>query len=109
MAVLSVLLALWFTGAEPRALQTSPQNQVIEDIRVLGNRRISGAAIKNQIQSKRGDVLNPAVIQRDVRAIYALGQVDDVKVNAEDGEKGGVIVSFVVQERPFIRRVEYMG
>src|SRR5437867_7423433 len=108
MSVLSVLLALWFTGAEPQTLQTPPQNQVIEDVRFSHNRRVRSDTLKYQVQTKRGDVLNQAVIQRDVRTIYALGSIDDVKVYTEDGEKG-VIVTFWVQERPYIRKVEYQG
>ena len=109
MSVFSVLLALWFAGAKPQALQTpTSERQVIADVVVTGNRRVRGDAIKYVLQTKRGDVLNPAVVQRDVRAIYALGTIDDVKVNSEDSEKGA-IVTFVITERPYIRKVEFMG
>src|SRR5262245_187654 len=107
MSVFSMLLALWFAGARPQPLQT-PTNQtqqLIEDVRVTGNRRVQSRAIIYVLQTKKGDVLNAGIIQRDVRAIYALGTIDDVKVQSEQGEKGA-IVTFVIQERPYIRKVE---
>src|SRR6266446_5726064 len=108
LSVLSVLLALWFTGAAAQAVQPPTQNQVIEDVRFSGNRRVRSDTLKYQVQTKKGDVLNQAVIQRDVRTIYALGSIDDVKVYTDQGEKG-VIVNFWIQERPYIRQVVYQG
>src|SRR5258705_6236910 len=107
--VLSVLMALWFAGAKPHALQTPPsQSQVVEDVRFTGIRRVRSDALKYVVQTKKGDILNQSTVQRDVRAIYALGTIEDVKVHSEPGEKG-VVVTYVVQERPYIRRVAYMG
>jgi outer membrane protein insertion porin family len=108
MSLFPVLLALWFAGAEPQALQRSPQNQVVEDVRFTNNHRARTETLRYQVQTKKGDILSQTIIQRDMRAIYALGAIDDVKVYAERGENG-VIVTFWIQERPYIREVRYEG
>jgi outer membrane protein insertion porin family len=47
-------------------------------------------------------------IQRDVKAIYGSGFVDDVRVDVERIE-GGLTVSFIVDEKPAIREVKVSG
>src|SRR5262249_27382790 len=83
-------------------------NQVIEDVRFTNNHRTRSDTLQYQVQTRIGETLNQATIQRDVRAIFALGSIDDVKVYTEKGSRG-VIVTFWIQERPYIRQVEYHG
>src|SRR5262249_45101966 len=61
------------------------------------------------ISTREGDVYNPAQLDRDVRAIYAQGYFDDVKVFAEDGTRGGKIITFEVKERPLLLEIKYNG
>ena len=44
----------------------------------------------------------------DIRAIFSLGFFDDVQVRVEDFE-GGVKLTYVVTERPFVRDVLFSG
>ena len=52
--------------------------------------------------------LQPLQLTEDLRAIFALGFFDDVQARVEDFE-GGVKVTLVVMERPFVRDVEFVG
>ena len=105
--VLSVLLALLFTGIGPQTLQTPDPNR-IEDVRVAGNRRIPTETIKYNLQTKPNDRFNPNVIRRDIKTLYALGHFDDIRVDEEEG-KSGKIITFVVREKKLIRSVKYDG
>lgn len=92
-----------------RLLAQSPQPPIIiKDIAVEGNRRVQGAVILGRVQSTVGSVFSPARLSDDLRAVYALGFFDDVQMRVEDFE-GGVQVTFVVVERPFIRDIEFAG
>ncbi len=64
--------------------------------------------ILGRVQSTVGSPFIPARLADDLRAIYALGFFDDVQMKAEDFE-GGVRITFVVVERPFVRDVEFAG
>jgi len=75
---------------------------------VAGNRRVQEAVILNRIRSSVGTPFNPSQASEDLRNVFGLGFFDDVQLKVEDFE-GGVKVTFVVVERPFIRDVEFVG
>jgi outer membrane protein insertion porin family len=105
MTVFTVLLAVVFNGTQ--LLQTPDLNR-IEEVRVSGNRRIPTDTIKHNLQTKPGEQLDKDVIRRDIKALYALGHFDDIRVEEEVG-KTGQIVTFVVKEKKVIRTVKYDG
>src|SRR5216117_63912 len=102
-----LLLALVFTGVEPQTLQP-PNLTRIEEIRVSGNIRIPKETIKYNLQTREGNQLDRITVRRDIKALYALGLFDDIRVEEEDG-KTGKIVTFIVKERKLIRTVKYEG
>jgi outer membrane protein insertion porin family len=75
---------------------------------VEGNRRVQEAVILGRIRSSVGSPFNPSQASEDLRAIFNLGFFDDVQMKVEDFE-GGVKITFVVVERPFVRDVEFVG
>jgi outer membrane protein insertion porin family len=103
-----VFLAMILSALRLDAAQ-DPNANKIESVEVRGNRRIPKDTIKYHIQTKPGDVLRPEVIQRDVKELYAQKFFDDIRVDAEDGEHGGIVVIFVVKERPLIRSIDFAG
>jgi outer membrane protein insertion porin family len=86
--------------------QTRPV--LVKELTVEGNRRVQEAVILGKIQTKIGTAFNPSQLTEDLRAVFALGFFDDVQVKVEDFE-GGVKVTFVVMERPFVRDVDFVG
>jgi outer membrane protein insertion porin family len=93
-------------SAAPTAAQTRPV--LVKEVAVQGNRRVQEAVILGKIQTKIGTVFNPSQLTEDLKAIFALGFFDDVQLKVEDFE-GGVKVTFVVMERPFVRDVDFVG
>ena len=107
MKLFAVFIALFLNGVEPQILRT-PNPDMVEAVDVRGNRRIPSDTIKYNLQIKPGDVVNTALIQRDMKALYALGYFDDIKVEEEDGDRGKIII-FRVVEKPLIRIIDYEG
>ena len=107
MQITSLVLAIIFSLLPASRPQESQPR--VEGIEIRGNRRIPVDTIKYNIQMKSGDTLNPEIIRRDIKTLYAQGFFDDIRVDAEDGKNGGVIVAFIVKERPLIRRVDFTG
>jgi outer membrane protein insertion porin family len=81
----------------------------IESIEITGNRRIESDAIKVQLRSRRGAQLDPATLRDDVHALWKLGTFSDVQIAIEDTAAGRAAVTFVVTERPAIRKVLIAG
>ncbi|MEW6673774.1 MAG: outer membrane protein assembly factor BamA [Thermodesulfobacteriota bacterium] len=80
----------------------------IVDIRIEGNNRIEADAIRKQTQAKTGDLYQTGSLSKDLKAIYAMGYFDDVRILAEDAP-GGKIVIFKVKEKPTIRYIRLSG
>jgi outer membrane protein insertion porin family len=104
--VLAVLVSL---VAVPAGAQGPAQAPIlIKELTVEGNRRVQDAVILGRVKSTIGAPFNPSSLSEDLRAIFGLGFFDDVQMRVEDFE-GGVKVTFVVMERPFVRDVDFAG
>src|SRR5260370_16222999 len=93
----------------PTALASRTQNVIVEQVLIRGNRRIPESTIKIWIGTREGDPYSPAQIERDIRALYAQGHFEDVKIYAEEGTRGGKIITFEVSERPLLLEIKYEG
>jgi outer membrane protein insertion porin family len=87
---------------------TCDEREKIADIVIKGNRRIETAAIANALSMKVGEFLYADRVDADIRAIYRLGQFQDVRAESEKGDKGVVLV-FTVVEKPIVRDVKFEG
>src|SRR5690242_1906247 len=94
---------------EPPATGKGAQNVPVEQVLIRGNRRIPESTIKIWIGTRESDPYNPQQLDRDVRALYAQGHFADVKVFAEEGARGGKIITFEVVERPLLLDIKYEG
>jgi outer membrane protein insertion porin family len=84
------------------------QNQVIQSIRVIGNRRIPKETIKARMFSHEGETYDPISIERDFNSLWNTGYFEDLRIEREDTEKG-IILDVFVRERPTIREINYKG
>ncbi|MFY9558077.1 MAG: outer membrane protein assembly factor BamA, partial [Blastocatellia bacterium] len=89
--------------------QASSQNVTVEQVLIRGNRRIPESTVKIWIGTREGDPFNLTQLDRDVRALYAQGHFEDVKVFVEEGTRGGKIITFELKERPLLLDIKYEG
>jgi len=85
------------------------QEVTVEAVHIIGNRRIPESTVKIWITTREGEPYNPATLDRDIRALYAQGHFEDVRVFAEDGNRGGKAVTFEVKEWSLILDIKYDG
>src|SRR5579885_699128 len=93
----------------PSAIQGQVASNVIEAIDFRGARRVPQDTLRSMIFSKVGDVYNPETLRRDFMALWNTNRFDDIKLQTERGERGGIVVTFVVTERPVVRDIKYEG
>lgn len=84
------------------------EGEKIVEVVVKGNRRIEKSAVLNVIKMKAGDTLESDKTDTDIRAIYKMGQFQDVQAATEASEKGTVLV-YVVVEKPIVRSIQFIG
>ena len=111
LAVLSIAIATssFFVASRVRAQQ--PQQRLVEEVDIIGNRRLRKDDIIYYIQTRPGDQFNPAQVERDLQTILSLGFFDKVetRVAVEDAPRGGLRVTFYVKELPIIRDIQFEG
>src|SRR2546421_5525161 len=98
-----------FAHLQTFVLANRVQNVTVEQVLIRGTRRIPESTIKIWIGTREGDPYNPVQLDRDVRALYAQGHFEDVKVYAEEGTRGGKVITFEVRERPLLLDIKYEG
>ncbi len=110
-AAISLVLGVtfFFNPAPARAQQ--PQQRLVEEVDIIGNRRLRKDDILYYIQTRPGDPYSPAQVERDLQAILQLNFFDKVgtRVTTEDAPRGGVRVIFEVKELPIIRDIQFEG
>ncbi|MFZ5475631.1 MAG: outer membrane protein assembly factor BamA [Myxococcota bacterium] len=86
----------------------APAEGTVARVEVVGLRRVEEAAILDAILLRGGEQLEEWKVRRDLRAVWATGFVDDVVVEKLD-TPDGVVVRFVVKEKPAVREVRIAG
>jgi len=79
----------------------------VDEVLLRGTQRVDRAAVAAAVTAQPGTVTEKAV-EKDIRAIFALGQFSDVRAefNEEEGKK---ILTYLVVERPLVRRIKFEG
>ncbi|MEZ0265680.1 MAG: outer membrane protein assembly factor [Phycisphaerae bacterium] len=84
------------------------RGRLIEEVRVVGNRTIPAAVVRNLIRTREGAKFDPATVDEDYQRVYALRKFANIKPKVEPTETG-VIVVFEVEEQPQVTAVVFRG
>jgi outer membrane protein insertion porin family len=91
-----------------KAQPAAPKQTLVEAVEFRGNRRIPSSTLRAQIFTRPGDVYNETSLERDFMALWNTGYFDDIRLEAQDG-KTGMIVIFFVREKKLVRAITYKG
>ena len=110
LGVLAGITTIFAAAGPVTAQQTQPQ-RLVENVEVIGNRRLRKDDILYYIQTRPGDPYNEAQIQRDYQTLLTLNFFDKTatRVFTENAPRGGVNVIFEVKELPIIRDMTFEG
>ena len=101
--IAAVLAALLAAATVPAAAQGF-EPFAVRDIRVEGLQRTEPGTVFSYLPVKVGDTIDEAKARSALRALYATGFFQDVRLEAE----GNVLVVFV-RERPAIAQIDFSG
>jgi len=94
--------------------ETKPETSIkVPSLKVMrvqfrGNRKVEDDAIKVNLHTLPSSSLNKEFLQEDVRTIWKMGYFEDVQVETADAP-GGVVVTYVLKEKPAIRKIYVSG
>ncbi|HUE81272.1 MAG TPA: outer membrane protein assembly factor BamA [Pyrinomonadaceae bacterium] len=108
---LSVLIVFVSILAAPESVSAEQSQRLVEQVDIIGNRRLRKDDLLYYIQTRPGDPYNEQQVQRDFQTLLQLGFFDktETRVAIEDGARGGINVIFEVRELPIIRDLQFEG
>ncbi|MGH9880977.1 MAG: POTRA domain-containing protein, partial [Pyrinomonadaceae bacterium] len=108
---LSGLIVLAYILLAPASALAQQTQRLVENVDIVGNRRLRKDDILYYVQTRPGDPFNEQQVQRDLQTILQLGFFDKTatRVLTEEGARGGVNVIFEVRELPIIRDLQFEG
>ncbi|HXQ72044.1 MAG TPA: outer membrane protein assembly factor BamA [Pyrinomonadaceae bacterium] len=108
---LGLLLGIFVSFATPPRVTAQTQQRLVENVEIVGNRRLRKDDILYYIQTRPGDVYNVDQVQRDYQTLLSLTFFDKTatRVLTENGPRGGVNIIFEVKELPIIRDLTFSG
>jgi len=74
--------------------------KLIEGIEFQGVKGIAPETLKALVFIKVGDVYNEEALRNQFSALWKTGRFEDIQVKTEPGPRGGVIINFIVIQRP---------
>src|SRR5689334_6569987 len=101
-------LTLWPTMGSAQ-FSSAPKVTKVQ-IKHVGPAGVSDEFIRGNIRIKPGDPYLPPAMDDDVHNLYATGFFYDIRVTREDDPSGGgVILTYVVQEKPKLMDIKFQG
>jgi outer membrane protein insertion porin family len=76
----------------------------IQNIRVIGNKRVEPETVRSYLTFSSGDAYDPAQIDESLKALFATGLFTDVRIRRE-----GSTIVIIVAENPIVNRVAFEG
>lgn len=83
--------------------------QIVQEVRIEGNRRVPTPEILRQLKSKAGRYFDPDLLQQDVQAIWRMQTIRRVHGPFLDRSESGIVVTFQVEEHPVINELVFVG
>ena len=90
----------------------SQQQRAVEEVDIIGNRRLRKEDILYYIQTRAGDPYNAAQVERDLQTILSLGllrQGRNARLHGRSVRAAACVVIFEVRELPIIRDIQFEG
>lgn len=85
--------------------------RMVEELVIEGNRRLTDEELARRVRTRPGDKYDAQQVRRDLQALLDISFLDKTatRVSTEEGQRGGVVVIFTVQELPVIRDLVFQG
>ncbi|MEP6994447.1 MAG: outer membrane protein assembly factor BamA [Acidobacteriota bacterium] len=88
-------------------VSTDPADRII-GIRVLGYQTVSPDTIAHYLGIKVGEAYDPEKIRGNFRALWDVGLLENLRIDAERSPSGVTLV-VTIEERPIVKTVEFTG
>lgn len=102
--LLACLKVLFITCVLSNSVYAENNQDIITDLKVAGNKSLSGSAILAKVKVRKDDFLSQEILNEDIKRLYATGYFENVKVQLEPFKEGKRVI-FQVQEKPILKEI----
>jgi outer membrane protein insertion porin family len=81
---------------------------IVDDIRIIGVKKVEPEAILEKIAIKKGAVLDNYTLKRDIEKIYEMKFFENIEAHHLIENKKNIL-EFKIKEKPIIAKIEYAG
>lgn len=106
--LISLIVYLCAPGMIVPAAFAQTKGKIIKGVEIRGNKRVDKETILFYIKSKKGEGFSSSTLNEDIKAIYSLGQFEDIRVETQDFQDGIKLI-YIVKEIPSIRDIFFAG
>jgi outer membrane protein insertion porin family len=104
------VFVLMATTADAQSTASRYAGRAVEEIRVqIDTTPTSDSALLGLVASRIGDPLSIAAVRESIQHLYGLGRFQDVRVEAADAPRGGVLLTFTLVPTHTIDRIAFRG
>ena len=116
--LLACFLGLMLSSVTARADGDIPIGRRIEKIGFRGNVKVEAAAMQRALSTEERFGVKPAeegqplkleTIQEDLKTLWKMRSFDDVRIEWEEGDSGGILLNYVVREKRSLRKIYVSG
>jgi outer membrane protein insertion porin family len=79
------------------------------DVKFVGPAAVSEDFVRGNIRLKAGTTYQALLSQDDVHSLYATGQFYNIRVQVDNADDGGVVLTYIVQVRPRVTEIRFEG
>lgn len=102
LLIVLAALALFFPA------HSHADDKKIGDVRLKGLSRADKNTVRYYIHAHAGEPYDSTQSAEDIRKLYTLGFFDDIRLDLSE-ETGGVTLTYVFKEKPFVREIVLTG
>ncbi|HSF70379.1 MAG TPA: outer membrane protein assembly factor BamA [Nitrospira sp.] len=103
-----MLIPVFLVAGHWREAPAQTPTTKVASVDIRGNKKIELPAIEGRLTLKPGDPYTPENVRGQIKILYETGYFEDVQVETESAA-GGIALTFVVQEKPFITEIVFDG
>ena len=117
-----ILLAVWLGFTLPAQSASAdvelPIGRRVEKIGFKGNIKVEAAAMQRALSTEErfgkhpveeGQPLKLDTLQDDLKTLWKMRSFDDVRIEWEEGDSGGIVLQYVVREKRTVRKIYVSG
>ena len=105
---LTALAVVAPTFASIDVARAEDEDLVVRQIEIEGLSRIDKQAVRGRIYTQIGRELDRGRLSEDLKRLYAMGFFEDIQVAERPHDDGGLVLTFMVVERPTMIAIDYV-